>query len=437
MVQSEPSSKHCYPADLAIFVRERWKGLDLIKQHPLMDERTLEDFFSSCYHASMLREEERPVTFGAILVPPESFSKESFSTTELYLLRFAEPLSFTPSVLRRLSVATPHDRMLMCVSKSTTGELKIWGLINTHVPWLGTVYAGGQRTRPLPVEPVVYVRAAAALEVYMGEELVAGLVNGTLTESRTNLFQSQWFTNQFSSLLDRVLDNHIGVISTRSSSNGTAIPLFDPDLHRRIAERMMIRVLSVLRESRHGGTIIFIPDDGNKDIVTHELIDLRYRFSEGKERYHFSDVLTAMLDRLAEIFADKSSAKPTVSWEDFEAIKDYEIMRLDEKLFEFAQLVAGLAATDGAVVFTKSYELMGFGGMISGQIPPVLNIDRAYDVEGISVSPEDTSRVGTRHLSAYRLASVLPGAVIVVISQDGGVQFVAQKDNRVTCWHHD
>ena len=40
-------------------------GIDL-----LPDAATLADFFSACYHASLLREEERPVTFRAILAAP-------------------------------------------------------------------------------------------------------------------------------------------------------------------------------------------------------------------------------------------------------------------------------------------------------------------------------------------------------------------------------
>jgi DNA integrity scanning protein DisA with diadenylate cyclase activity len=45
--------------------------------------------------------------------------------------------------------------------------------------------------------------------------------------------------------------------------------------------------------------------------------------------------------------------------------------------------------------------------------------------------------VGARHRSAYRLSSALPGAVAVVVSQDGGVRWVCQKDSRVTYWEQE
>ena len=71
----QAAANYSYPGDLARFVRDRWRdvpeppgGIEL-----LPDAATLEDFFSACYHASMLREEERPVTFRAILAAPGTF----------------------------------------------------------------------------------------------------------------------------------------------------------------------------------------------------------------------------------------------------------------------------------------------------------------------------------------------------------------------------
>ena len=112
-------------------------------------------------------------------------------------------------------------------------------------------------------------------------------------------------------------------------------------------------------------------------------------------------------------------------------------MALDEALFETAKLIAGLASADGAVVMTKEHDLLGFGGMISGRLPAIRTVARAEDLEGDHIAEEATENVGSRHRSAYRLAGALPGAVVIVISQDGGVRFVAQKDGRVTYWEQE
>ena len=44
--------------------------------------------------------------------------------------------------------------------------------------------------------------------------------------------------------------------------------------------------------------------------------------------------------------------------------------------------------------------------------------------------------IGHRHRSAYRLAAALPGAVAVVVSQDGGIRFVTNKSGALTYWDH-
>jgi DNA integrity scanning protein DisA with diadenylate cyclase activity len=44
--------------------------------------------------------------------------------------------------------------------------------------------------------------------------------------------------------------------------------------------------------------------------------------------------------------------------------------------------------------------------------------------------------MGTRHRSAYRLCARFPDAIAIVISQDGGVRFVAWHEGAVTYWDH-
>ena len=201
----------------------------------------------------------------------------------------------------------------------------------------------------------------------------------------------------------------------------------------------MKRVISVLRDARHGGTIIFVPLENVKNLSGEALdIDLTYRFADGRSRFAFPDLLVDILNRLAQLYgaSDRRRLEP-VGWREFEATTDDEIATLDEALFEFAHLIAGLAAVDGAVVMSKHHELLGFGGMIAGRLPAVKSVARALDLEGEQVAAEETGNVGARHRSAYRLAGALPGSVAVVISQDGGVRFVCQKDGRVTYWEQE
>jgi hypothetical protein len=203
---------------------------------------------------------------------------------------------------------------------------------------------------------------------------------------------------------------------------------------------MMKRVISVLRDARHGGTVIFIPlENAGEPSSEDHCIDLRYPFADDQARLCFPNLVVDILNRLAQLYgtADHEQEPRVVGWEEFEATTDAQIETLDEALFETAHLIAGLAAADGAVVMSKQNELLGFGGMISGRLPDVESVGRALDLEGEKVVEEGTGNVGARHRSAYRLAGALPGSVAVVVSQDGGVRWVCQRDSRVRYWEQE
>ena len=432
---------YSYPRDLARFVRDRWRdvpepsgGVD-----PLPDAAALAGFFAACYQASMLREEERPVTFRAILAEPAHFDPEGRPPEGLQRLAFRHPLPFDPRELRRLSVAADPQRTLIGVRPDEERSLRIWGLINSGTRWLRDVYGGRRAGAPLPSAPVVHVNAPGSIEAYKGHELLGKLQRGRLSGSRLDPFESEWLPGQFSWLLEEFTERHEAARNRARELSGEKWAPLEPSLPRRITERTMKRVISVLRDARHGGTVIFVPLENTGDLSReHPYIDLRYRFADGPARLSFPDLVVDILNRLAQLYGRADRQEPgIVDWEEFEATTDDEIATLDEALFETAHLIAGLAAADGAVLMSKQNELLGFGGMISGRLPDVESVWRALDLEGEKVAEEGTGNVGARHRSAYRLAGSLPGSVAVVISQDGGVRWVCQKGGCVTYWEQE
>jgi hypothetical protein len=432
---------YSYPSDLGRFVRDRWRdvpepsgGVD-----PLPEAAALEGFFAACFQASMLREEERPVVFRAILAEPAFFAPEGRPPEGLQRLAFPRLLPFDPRELRRLSVAADPQRTLIGVRPDGEGGLRIWGLINSGTRWLRDVYGGRRAGASLPAAPVVHVGAPGSIEAYKGHELVGKLQRGRLSGSRLDPFESVWLPGQFSRLLEEFVERHEAARNRARELSGERWAPLEPSLPRRITERMMKRVISVLRNARHGGTVIFVPLENAGDLSReHPYIDLRYRFADGRARLSFPDLVVDILNRLAQLYGTTDQQEPrVVDWEEFEATIDHEIATLDEALFDVAYLIAGLAAADGAVLMSKQNELLGFGGMISGRLPDVESVWRALDLEGEKVVEEGTGNVGARHRSAYRLASALPESVAVVISQDGGVRWVCQKDNRVTYWEQE
>ncbi len=408
---------YSYPQDLARFVLERWGDAP---ESPggagtLPDAASLEGFFAACYQASMLREEERPVVFRAILAEPALFDPEGRPPEGLQRLEFPRPLPFDPRELRRLSVAADPQRTLIGAWRDGEGNLRIWGLVNSGTRWLRDVKGGRRAGAPLPPAPVVHANAPGNIEAYKGHELVGKLQGGRLSGSRVDLFESEWLPGQFSRFLEELTDRHEVARNRARELSGERWAPLEPSLPLRIAERMMKRVVSVLRDARHGGTVLFIPPgNAGEPSGEHPYIDLRYRFEDGRARLSFPDLVVGILDRLAQLHGTADQQEPgPVGWREFEATTDEELETLDEALFETAHLIASLAAADGAVVMSKQNELLGFGGMVSGRLPDVERVGRALDLEGEKVAEEETGNVApatarpigwpTRCLDRWRL----------------------------------
>ena len=146
---------HAYPRELAAFVRTQWGELvaDASARGQVCSlprEQALESLLSTVYQASLLREEERPVTFRVIVGPPSAFPADGGPPNGLQRMMFNRPRPFTEHELRRLSPAAKYHRALIGVEKTPDGELSIWGLLQSGPRWLERVRGG---TRNLPTLP--------------------------------------------------------------------------------------------------------------------------------------------------------------------------------------------------------------------------------------------------------------------------------------------
>jgi DNA integrity scanning protein DisA with diadenylate cyclase activity len=126
----------------------------------------------------------------------------------------------------------------------------------------------------------------------------------------------------------------------------------------------------------------------------------------------------------------------SVDGDTYASLRDDELASMRDAIFEMSQLIAALSEVDGAVVMTKRFELLGFGAEIVGDLPQVEHVARALDLEAEDSVAEPLVADGTRHRSAYRLCSRVPDALALVVSQDGGVRFVAAHRGEVTFWDH-
>ena len=425
-----------YPHTVATFILERWQRAhshqgdapDPWGDQPPSHE-ALEQLITICFQASLLREELRPVTFRLILAEPGLFPCDQGPPDGLHCLRFSQTRPFNALEARRLSPAANFYRSLIGVCLDEKREQpRIWGILHSGLRWLQNAHGGRGRAQTLPPALVLSITGPGRITIGFGSELIAQTEGGIFIQQIPNVFEAKWMRSSFDAVRTDLFDRH----SRARLNGGAAWAALDPMLIRVISQHAIKRLISALRGAHHGATILFMPTDLLTDLIEgNRYIDLKYRFAEGEPRSRFRTLVVNIMNRVAELHAGSSGV---VGWTEYALSNDEHLSAFDEAIFEMAYLVAGCAEVDGAVVLTKAFELLGFGGEISGELPGVVSVRRARDLEGDEADEEYTESVGTRHRSAYRLCLAVPDAMAIVISQDGAVRFVKNRDGAVTYW---
>jgi hypothetical protein len=409
-------SGRSYPKELAERVRESWPA----DACPL--PKRLVTILDVAYHASFLRDEERPVTGRILVLPPSELPPDTGPPAGLWPLRFGTPRHFEEHELRRLSTAAQVQRALIAVGESG-GELGIWGIVQSGPRWLQAAQGGHAKEPPMPPCLVVRVVRPGHLLIGCGSRLVAELRGGRLSDFTLDVFQSRWLPALFREARVMMAAEH------RASARAALDEGIAADLTGHLAQQMVKRVVATMRSVHHGGTLVV----GPPDCVAEGYLQTTYTFVDSPTRRRFRSLVLSILEAVAEHAAAMGRA---ASVELYRAVTDPRIAELDEGLFEVSHLIASLAAVDGAVVMTKRFEVLGFGAEIAGSLPPVAEVRRGLDLEADTFVTELVDSVGTRHRSAYRLCHAMPDALAIVVSQDGSVQFVNRHRDWVTYWDH-
>jgi len=421
--------RNAYPADLARFIRERW---DEDRAGALPDSHTLETLISACYQASLLREEERAVTFRVILCDPDRLPPNEGPPGGIHRLEFPEPRQFDIQEMRRLSPAADYYRSLVGVCFDEEEGLRIWGLVHSGPRWLREGQGGRDAPPLLPRALVLRIHGPGRIAADVGQETLCKLDEGKISDVSMDVFRSRWLPDTFAPVREELAEIHAG-LRDQARKKGQVWARLDNDITRVIGQHTIKRIISAVRDSHHGGTVVILPPYLADDILENRYVSLKYKFIDEEPRRRFRTLIVDVMSELARTYAGTPARDP-VGWDDYEASSDRQLTELDEAIFEVAHLIAGLTAVDGAVVMTQRFELLGFGGEISGELTAVETVARALDVEADTVVEESAEGVGTRHRSAYRLCKALSDVISVVISQDGNVRFITCKDGAVTYW---
>jgi hypothetical protein len=431
---------HAYPRELVSFILDQWKdpffaerlssaGIDPSVQLP--DRSVLEQVISTCYQASLMREEERPVLFRLIIRDHHLFLPDDGPPTGLHRLQFTKMRPFNEYELYRLAPAADFYRALIGVALGEEERVQIWGMVHSGTRWLQPILGGTKAIPPLPSSPVVYVRGPGHIAVSIGREMIASLNNGQISCLSPDIFSAPWLAESFASVQSEIEEMHE---AARARSKKPWARL-DPQFGAMLTQQVARRIISLIRNSHHGGMLVYLPTEMSRDVSSvNRHISLKYQFREEEPRQRFRTLILGIMNTFAELHGESEDSAKVVGWQEYVDCRSAAIAVLEEGIFDLAHFIASLSAIDGAVVMTKSQDILGFGGVISGDIEEIETIVHALDVEGRLTQQALIEEEGTRHRAAYRLCHKFHDAVAIVISQDGNVWLVKWHNGSVTYW---
>ena len=120
------------------------------------------------------------------------------------------------------------------------------------------MYLGGRKTGPpLPPVPLIYVTGPGQISVGLGPKVIASLNGGQINYPSLDVFEARWLTESFASVRSEIRELHA---AARARSKKPWARL-DPEFARMVAQQVVRRIISVIRNSRHGGMLVYLPPE--------------------------------------------------------------------------------------------------------------------------------------------------------------------------------
>jgi hypothetical protein len=431
---------HSYPVELAAAAWARWEQLEVladpgpcsVRPGAMPRAAALEQLLSIAYQASLLREEDRPVRFRLFVGDPARLELDEGPPEGLHTLRFTRPRPYDEQEIRRLAAAAKYHRALIGVEPTGETGFQIWGILQSGPRWLPSARSGRALPSPGPNDVVVVrVSGPGLVSIGLGDVTLGELRAGQLQQLALDTFDAAWLSTRFSALRSELREEHMRDVGR------TAGVALEPNVIRKISQQMFKRVIAILREAHHGGTLLIVPEAHAATLLGDGgALRLKYAFADGEPRRRHRTLIRRILRELALAATDTDPHSTSAGWSIYQESARPSIAALDEASLEVSQLLAALGDVDGAVVLTDRLELLGFGAEITGPLPEIDTVRRALDLEASVWEIVAIDSVGTRHRSAYRLCAHERDALAIVVSQDGAVQFVAWHGGLTTYWDH-
>jgi hypothetical protein len=391
------------------------------------------ELLETLFLVSLETEEGAAITLHLAYMDPDNPDPEPppyIRPTRWSCVRFGERIPLTIASLSKLARASdPRTSSFAVFSESQ--NLFIWGLVDQGNEYYDFVNFESESGFERPGWFQVSVTGVGRLTASIGFDTVAEVRLGTLRTRGVDALRLGPLRSGIQPGIDRLLQR----VEEKLERQYRREFVRERGEIGEVWIETLCRLLLRAQSYKHGGALI-IADGATSDLqikyaldyprLTDALIEKACRQVE--DRVTSDEILALMEEDMDEVpmglYVDNSVANDEM---------DERRSEIDSAIW----FISLLTRVDGAVLLDRDFRVSGFGVEIQTREDPE-GLFRATTPHATrrSLTRDDPRRFGTRHRSMMRYCAGHPGAVGIVISQDGDVRALTTVGEALVMWEN-
>jgi hypothetical protein len=417
-----------FPVQIAEKVFKQWETFCLMPDYQPAarpPQPVLETLLSTCFFASLNREEGRTIEFELALCSQshlgDAANRFSQFTKIFNLIRLEKSPDDELSVheLVKLAPACDPDKTILLVeNEKEKNRLKLWGVADVN--WQsGTSF----RLNELRIRVV----GPGEMRITLHDRELCSYKNGHIIEPERVLINTGPIYSFFKEISLRLCRE----VKAATGQGEDEEQINERD-YRAISYFFALqKAIEGIQQLKHGGCILIVPEGST--IQFFENLNVKYRCRDETvwNCLRGQGILHDKFYRASELArGGECNAEELVSLQS-------ERNDVEHGLRDALAAVVRFTAVDGAVLLTRKFELLGFGAVVKLSQTATYQVFRCKDRQGTKREAIKIEDYGTRHRSAFEFCRGYgENSVAIVVSQDGGVKIVRRVGDHVYFWEN-
>ncbi|HEY9724700.1 MAG TPA: hypothetical protein V6D47_22045 [Oscillatoriaceae cyanobacterium] len=430
---TDQQEAYAFPDQLVEEILARWHAMPHSESAPVLPPtHRLKRLLEVAYVASLEINEGRAITFTLCCTPEGELVTRGADEGQVETWLFSSGRDYDVAELSRLATALDLNSAAMWVEfpEDPDAPMRVRGLLNLGFSWAIARQGFAARHEALPHALTLRIDGPGSITVYQNQAALLALASGRLQGSQSlpdSLFG-----------VHGLIDEGLGYFTERLAQQNITIEPPSVELLRLAYLNVLVSTINGIKRLGHGGALVLAAEASPILKPRRNLVKPKYRL-DGAPFFLSEHFLSAAASRFLraslakqldpETIAEMPTTEYATRLQQLHLL-DLEARTSSQRILESSNFVANLSGTDGATVMRTNLAVVGFGAEIAAEAietPPV------YEVwEGSKVRRRlDLEQFGMRHRSAMRLCAAAPDVAVFVISQDGGVSLIFNRDGKV------